>query len=112
MYDGDELSGSGTQVRPTEAPLHSRRRGLRLVAVAMVIGMTLVACSTKPLLPYTKDTPPLILVPAAQAGVNDKRGRFREIFCRILEVRGSALPDYEPCDQVLTLVGTEPPGTG
>lgn len=70
------------------------------------------ACTTPPLSPYTEDTPPLILVPATQADVEDKRGRFREIFCAVLEAHGPALPDYRPCDQALTRVGTEPKGTG
>jgi len=52
------------------------------------------------------------LVPASEAGVKDKRGRFREIFCRVLEARGPALPDYRPCDEALARVGAEPAGTG
>ncbi|MGC1955495.1 MAG: hypothetical protein WA970_23545, partial [Gammaproteobacteria bacterium] len=75
-----------------------------------VVGLS--ACSTPPLVPYTAETPPLILVPAAQAGVRDKRGRFREIFCQVLEARGPALPDYRPCDEALARVGFEPAGTG
>jgi hypothetical protein len=74
--------------------------------------MIINACSTAPLVPYSEDTPPLILVPASQAGVKDKRGRFREIFCTVLEERGQALPDYRPCDDALTRVGVEPDGTG
>lgn len=74
--------------------------------------MILSACASAPLEPYTEDTPPLILVPAAQAGVTDKRGRFREIFCTVLEERGTSLPDYRPCDEALTRIGSEPNGTG
>lgn len=70
------------------------------------------ACSTTPLSPYTEDTPPLVLLPASQAGIDDKRGRFREIFCAILEERKTTLPDYLPCDDALTQVGVEPHGTG
>lgn len=70
------------------------------------------ACATKPLVPYSADTPPLVLVPASQAGVRDERGRFREIYCAVLEAHSTALPDYRPCDEALTRVGTEPPGNG
>lgn len=80
--------------------------------LAVATSIILSACSTTPLSPYTEDTPPLILVPAAQAGVEDKRGRFREIFCAVLEQRGQTLPDYRPCDDALTRVGIEPDGTG
>ena len=69
--------------------------------IAVVTCIVVSACSTKPLSPYMEDTPPLILVPAVQAGVEDQRGRFREIFCAVLEERGTTLPDYRPCDEAL-----------
>jgi len=80
--------------------------------IAVMTSIFVSACSTKPLSPYMEDTPPLILVPAAEAGVEDQRGRFREIFCAVLEERGSALPDYRPCDEALARIGVEPEGTG
>ena len=88
------------------------RKGALFLVVVLLAGITLGACSTTPLLPYTTNTPPLVLVPASEAGVRDKRGRFREIFCQILETRGSTLPDYRPCDDALTRLGVEPAGTG
>ncbi len=72
----------------------------------------LTACASKPLNPWTVDSPPLALVPIADAGVNDQRGRFREIFCEVLESRREEWPDYRPCDEALTRVANEPPGTG
>ena len=63
-------------------------------------------------MPYSEDTPPLVLLPAAQAGIDDKRGRFREIFCTILEQRREILPDYLPCSEALTRVGEESGASG
>jgi hypothetical protein len=72
----------------------------------------LAACAGKPLNPWTADSPPLALVPIADAGIDDQRGRFREIFCEVLESRGEEWLDYRPCEEALTRVASEPPGTG
>jgi dienelactone hydrolase len=64
------------------------------------------------MMPYSADTPPLVLAPASEAGVRDRRGRFREIFCAVLESHGHVLPDYRSCEAALTRVGSEPAGTG
>jgi hypothetical protein len=80
-----------------------------LAALAVLI---LSGCASKPLMPYTTDTTPLVLVPAVQSGDQDKRGRFREIFCEVLQAREDSVPDYRPCEEALTTVGHEPPGTG
>lgn len=82
------------------------------VAVIGAACLAISSCSTSPLIPYTVDTPPLVLVPAQQAGVKDKRARLREIYCAVLEAHGHELPDYRPCDEALTRVGDEPPSTG
>jgi pimeloyl-ACP methyl ester carboxylesterase len=74
--------------------------------------LLLAGCSSKPLIPWTDDAPPQALVPVADAGIDDKRGRFREVFCEVLESRGEDWPDYRPCDEALMRVGQEPPGTG
>ena len=84
---------------------------MKLTAIATAC-LALGACSTAPLVPYSADTPPLVLVPAAKAGVQDKRGRFREIYCAVLQARQADVPDYRPCEEALTRVGTEPAGTG
>jgi hypothetical protein len=88
----------------------SRWRYASLVLIAAWVYLLLGACA-RPLVPYSTDTPPLALVPAAQAGVVDKRARFREIYCAVLEARQD-LPDHRRCDEALTRVGEEPPGTG
>jgi hypothetical protein len=86
--------------------------GMGGIVMVMIMVMALGACSMTPLVPYTTETPPLILVPAAQAGVEDKRARFREIFCEVMATHGTALPDYRPCTQALVRVGVEPDGSG
>ncbi|UCB54203.1 MAG: hypothetical protein JSW45_09625 [Thiotrichales bacterium] len=83
-----------------------------LPAVLVAASIIFNGCATTPLEPYTEDTPPFVLVPVSQAGVIDKRGRFREIYCSILETRGQTLPDYRPCDEALTRVGIEPKAKG
>lgn len=90
------------------------RESNRLVcgALAMALCMLLLACASQPLIPYSADTPPLVLTPASFAGVQDKRARFREIYCAVLEAHGREVPDYQPCDDALTRVGAEPSGTG
>ncbi len=87
-----------------------RRDVLLLIVTAASIIVS--ACSTAPLSPYTDDAPPLVLLPASQAGIGDQRGRFREIFCAVLEERGTTLPDYRSCDDALARVGNESEGTG
>ena len=85
-----------------------------MTAVSLVVAgcVALGACAATPLIPYSADTPPLVLAPASLVGVQDQRGRFREIYCAVLEAHGHALPDYRPCEDALTRVGTEPAGTG
>jgi len=81
-------------------------------AAAAVAAALLGGCAGSPLIPFTTDTPPLVLVPAAQAGVQDQRGRFREIYCAVLQARANEVPDHRPCEEALTRLGTEPAGTG
>jgi pimeloyl-ACP methyl ester carboxylesterase len=72
----------------------------------------LAGCASKPLIPWTDEAPPQALVPVADADIDDRRGRFREVFCAVLESRGEEWPDYRPCDEALTRVGREPAATG
>lgn len=90
------------------ASFKSSRISPLIVAGCLALG----ACAPKPLIPYSVDTPPLALVPASEAQVRDKRERFREIYCAVLEARGRDVPDNRPCEDALTRVGSEPAGTG
>jgi len=85
-------------------------RSHALVRIMLCVALT--ACSSDPLVPFTRDTPPLMLVPAEQGGVVDERARFREIYCAVLEARAQVLPDYRPCEKALTRVGAEPAPSG
>ena len=84
--------------------------GIRILII--LVALSLAACSSKPLIPWSNDAPPQVLVPIAEAGIDDQRGRFREVFCAVLDSKGEEWPDYRPCEEALTRVGTEPPGTG
>lgn len=90
----------------------SLKRPACCLGLALLLGLIFGACTPAPLMPYSAETPPLVLLPATEARIQDKRARFREIFCAILEARGRELPDYQPCEEALTRVGVEPPGTG
>ena len=81
-----------------------------LLPTSAILLMVLAACASKPLTPWTADATPLVFSSLAQAGVDDQRGRFREIFCNVLESRAGEWPDYMPCEQALTRVAGEPPG--
>jgi hypothetical protein len=87
----------------------SKRWQFLLLSIAPAL---LAACASKPMEPYTTDTPPLVLLPAEQAGIIDQRGRFREIVCTVLEARRDELPQYRNCEEALTRLGAEPPGSG
>jgi dienelactone hydrolase len=84
---------------------------LPLRALAAAACAALGACGGKPLVPYSADTPPLVLAPATQFGVKDARARFRETYCAVLAARAE-LPDHRPCEDALTRVGEEPVGVG
>lgn len=84
----------------------------RTIIAIVVLSVLLAACAGKPLIPWSADAPPMAMVPVADADVDDQRGRFREIFCAVLESRREDWPDYRPCEEALTTVADEPPGSG
>jgi hypothetical protein len=79
-------------------------------AICLIVAVFIAGC-THPIAPYSLDTPPLLLTPAAIVGVKDGRGRFREIFCAVRADHGASLPDDKPCEDVVMRLGNEPPLT-
>ena len=81
---------------------------------ALLLLSTLCSCATAPTVPapYTLAVSPLAVLPAAGVGVDDQRGRFREILCAVDEAHGHELPEYRSCGAILHRFTDEPPGTG
>ncbi|WP_207796503.1 hypothetical protein [Pseudohalioglobus lutimaris] len=85
---------------------------LRLLSVQLLL-LYLAACAN-----LTEE--PELAVQSAEAlqahilsgDVVDDRGRFREVFCSVLEARGTDLPDYRSCDAALRSIGPEQGATG
>lgn len=71
------------------------------MSVVLACLVTAACATTKPGVPFTTDS-------SLSVPVQDKRARFRQIYCAVLDAHGRSLPDYRPCDDALTLVRTEP----
>jgi hypothetical protein len=80
-----------------------------LVVAGIVV--TLWGCS-QPLMPFSLDTPPVILTPISFANIADGRARFREIYCAIRADHGIGLPEDLPCEDALVRLAGEPQATG
>ncbi len=70
------------------------------ILVVALAALLLVGCS-KPLLPYSLDTYPLVLTPSSLARIEDGRDRFREIYCTVQKDHGAELPYDRPCEEVI-----------
>jgi hypothetical protein len=75
-----------------------------LVVAALLAG----GCSSTQAVLYPENVEFLSTLP----DVTDQRGRFREVFCAVLEERGETVPGYRPCEAALTRYGAESGGTG
>jgi pimeloyl-ACP methyl ester carboxylesterase len=84
---------------------------LKLSIVSTAFTALLLGGCGKPLLPYSLDTPPLVLAPASLANVEDGRGRFREIYCAVQKDHGARLPYDRSCEEVILQLGGEPEPT-
>lgn len=77
-----------------------------------LVFVALTQCAGTFSVPHATDITALARLSDNRADIDDGRGRFREIFCTVLEGRGDELPDYRPCDEALTRLGEEPPALG
>lgn len=82
-----------------------------LLGLISVLAMSCQSCVCGSL-PFSVDTPPLLLAPANYAHVQDGRGRFREIYCAVRADHGAALPYDRPCEKVIWRLNHEPAPTG
>lgn len=78
----------------------------------LLIGATLLAgCAGPPRIPYSLDVPPVVLTPVARSGIEDGRGRFREIYCAVRERDQPSASKTACAGEILRLSG-EPAGSG
>lgn len=75
-------------------------------ALPLLATLLLTACASLP--PQEPaDTAHDLQILAESENLTDGRGRFREIYCEVLEQHGRNLPDYRPCSEALRHVGLE-----
>jgi len=77
------------------------------IILASIFGLVLSACASQPDIPTIDDSAAEIAGFIATDQLRDGRGRFREIFCAVIEARGEELPDYRPCEEALRNTGPE-----
>lgn len=78
-----------------------------LPIIALLLTTFLLGGCSKPLLPYSLDTYPLVLTPFSLAQIEDGRDRFREIYCAVQKDHGAGLPYDRPCEEVILRLGGE-----
>ena len=90
-------------------PVFSREQGI----VLAIVVLALTGCtSMPPEQPSAEQSAREFEDYIVAQGVIDDRGRFKEIFCAVLEEHGQELPDYRPCEEALRITGKEKGATG
>lgn len=87
------------------------RSNVRL-SVVLLFAALFMGCASAPPEPEIEQTVADVQAFIASEQVTDDRGRFREVFCQVIETRGENLPDYRPCEQALRRLGPELGATG
>lgn len=82
------------------------------IVLASIFGLLLAACANQPDVPTLDESAAEIAGFIAVDRLRDDRGRFREIFCVVLEARGEELPDYRNCEEAIRETGPEAGATG
>ncbi len=94
--------------------LENRFSKYLLVVGSLSLSVLLTACAStpEPEQPSAEQTRQDMQVYISSGEVKDGRGRFREIFCAVLEEHGQSLPDHRPCEEALRSMGPEAGATG
>ena len=82
------------------------------IVLASIFGLLLAACATQPDTPTVDELATEVAGFIATDQLRDDRGRFREIFCAVLEARGEEMPDYRNCEEAIRETGPEAGATG
>jgi hypothetical protein len=87
--------------------------GRRLTGLLCITALLSACASTpEPEQPTAEQTRLEMQSCIASEKVEDGRGRFREVFCAVLQERGQEFPDYRPCEEALRDTGAELGATG
>lgn len=79
--------------------------------ITITLSATLIAACAGPAKESSIDDASLLASLSLNGnGIADDRGRFRQIFCTVLDDHGVSEPDYMPCNEALRWVGEEPVG--
>jgi hypothetical protein len=94
--------------------MHSIRFPYTFLLITLLAVIMLASCAARPVSLSPENIAPSVLLPTAQGGIIDGRGRFREIFKDVLSAQCPKLPAGAPCDdrQTLWKLPGETPPTG
>jgi hypothetical protein len=81
-------------------------RGAARASGALLLTALLAACASAPVTPPVDTVGDLRDMVDAE-GLTDGRGRFREIYCAVLDEHGRDQPDFRSCEESLRSVGPE-----